>query len=96
MYKKTVVIGEMDNSDGTFESANRVYDSKAVAPTIPTCGGGGIQPKVVKKVSVIGGIGDMWGEQYRQQYRIIDSKQVSYALSAELQNVKVVRKCKGY
>jgi hypothetical protein len=56
--------------------------------------GGGIQPKVIKKVSVIGGIGDMWGEQYRQQYRVIDSKQVSYALSAELQNVKVVRSAK--
>lgn len=94
MQKRTVVIGEMDNSDGTFESANRVYDSKAIAPTIPTCGGGGIQPKVIKKVSVIGGIGDMWGEQYRQQYRVIDSKQVSYALSAELQNVKVVRSAK--
>lgn len=52
MQKRTVVIGEMDNSDGTFESANRVYDSKATAPTIPTCGGGGIQPKVIKKVSV--------------------------------------------
>ena len=40
MEKKTKVIGEMDNSDGTFESANRVYDAKASAPTIPTCGGG--------------------------------------------------------
>ena len=30
----------MDNSDGTFESANRVYEKKMVCPTIPTCGGG--------------------------------------------------------
>lgn len=37
----------------------------------------------------------MWGEQYRQQYRVIDSKQVSYALSAELQNVKVIRSAKN-
>lgn len=95
MSKDIKMIGQMDNSDGTFESANRVYDRKYVAPTIPTCGGGGIQPKVIKKVSVIGGIGDMWGEQYRQQYRVIDSKQVSYALSAELQNVKVVRSAKN-
>lgn len=36
------VIGQMDNSiDHTFESANRVYDSNGLAPTIPTCGGGG-------------------------------------------------------
>lgn len=36
------VIGQMDNTlDGTFESANRVYDSEGVCPTIPTCTGGG-------------------------------------------------------
>lgn len=30
----------MDNTkDRTFESANRVYDKKQAAPTIPTCGG---------------------------------------------------------
>ena len=35
------VIGQMDNTlDGTFESANRVYDSEGVCPTIPTCTGG--------------------------------------------------------
>lgn len=45
MEKKTRVIGEMDNSDGTFESANRVYDAKASATTIPTCGGGGYNRK---------------------------------------------------
>ena len=58
------MIGEMDNSDGTFESANRVYDVKASAPTIPTCGGGGIQPKVVK---LIGGVGEEneFGKQFR-------------------------------
>ncbi len=29
----------MDNADGTFESANRVYDKRSSCPTIPTCGG---------------------------------------------------------
>ena len=43
----------MDNSDGTFESANRVYDKKKCCPTIPTCGGGGIQPKVIKNAKNI-------------------------------------------
>lgn len=40
----------MDNTiDHTFESANRVYDSNAVSPTINTCGGGGLQPKILEK-----------------------------------------------
>lgn len=43
------VIGQMDNTiDNTFESANRVYDVEGVAPTINTCGGGGLQPKILK------------------------------------------------
>ena len=46
--KRILVKGQMDNSDGTFESANRVYDENEAAPTIPTCGGGGIEPKVIK------------------------------------------------
>lgn len=42
------IIGQMDNTiDNTFESANRVYDVKGVAPTINTCGGGGLQPKIL-------------------------------------------------
>ena len=45
------VIGCMDNTvDHTFESANRVYDSRALAPTIPTCAGGNIQPKVMVRL----------------------------------------------
>lgn len=43
------ILGCMDNTvDHTFESANRVYDVDGIAPTIPTCAGGGIQPKVVE------------------------------------------------
>ena len=39
--KRIVVKGQKDNSDGTFESANRVYGKLKAAPTIPTsCGGG--------------------------------------------------------
>lgn len=50
------VIAQMDNTiDHTFESANRIYDTNGIAPTIPTCGGGGIQPKIleVKKLGII-------------------------------------------
>ena len=43
------VIGKMDNTmDHTFESANRVYDVGGVAPTMNTCGGGGLQPKILE------------------------------------------------
>ena len=44
----TKIIGEMDNTiDHTFESANRVYDVEGIAPTINTCGGGGLEPKII-------------------------------------------------
>lgn len=43
------VIGQMDNTiDNTFESANSVYDVEGVAPTMNTCGGGGLQPKILE------------------------------------------------
>lgn len=54
MENKTVVIGQMDNTiDHTFESANRVYGTNGVSPTINTCSGGGLEPKVLE-VRVIG------------------------------------------
>lgn len=47
------IIGCMDNTvDHTFESANRVYDRNGLCPTIPTCGGGGIQPKVLEVIKL--------------------------------------------
>ncbi len=47
------VIGQMDNTiDHTFESANRVYDVRGVAPTMNTCGGGGLQPKILEANSI--------------------------------------------
>lgn len=40
----------MDNTiDHAFESANRVYDIGGVAPTMNTCGGGGLQPKIIEE-----------------------------------------------
>ena len=41
------LLGQMDNTkDHTFESANRVYGVNGLAPTIPTCGGGGYSTEV--------------------------------------------------
>lgn len=43
------VIGQMDNTmDHTFESSNRVYDVGGIAPTMNTCGCGGLQPKILE------------------------------------------------
>lgn len=67
------IIGNMDNTiDHTFESANRVYDKNGLCPTIPTCAGGGIQPKVIEETKCVGGLSDsVWsGKQYHQQDRV--------------------------
>lgn len=43
-----IVIGKMDHTmDNTHESANRVYSKDGICPTIPTCAGGNIQPKII-------------------------------------------------
>lgn len=44
----------MDNTiDHTFESANRVYDKNGLSPTINTCGGGGLQPKILEDKTIV-------------------------------------------
>ena len=62
----------MDHTlDNTFESANRVYDKNQLCPTIPTCAGGGIQPKIIEETKCVGGLNNMkWGTQYHQQDRV--------------------------
>lgn len=42
------VIGELDNTiwKNRHESARRIYSSNGLAPTLPTCTGGGICPKI--------------------------------------------------
>ena len=36
-----------------FESANRVYDVLGCAPTMNTCGGGGLQPKILEEQHIV-------------------------------------------
>ena len=46
--QKINVVGTMDNTlDHTFESANRVYSTEGIAPTIHTCCGGGTEIKIL-------------------------------------------------
>ena len=62
------VIGQMDNTiDHTFESANRVYDTEGVSPTMNTCGGGGLQPKILEANS-IRMVRTQEGKALRKQY----------------------------
>ena len=42
------LVGQMDNSDGTHESQNRVYSPGGLAPTITTQSGGNLQPKTLE------------------------------------------------
>lgn len=82
-----IQIGQMDNTkDHTFESANRVYDSDGIAPTLPTCAGGGIQPKVLE-CKIIGGFGEKksnGGTQWYQQDRVYEMGDVSMCLPSQL------------
>ena len=57
------VIGQMDNTlDHTYESANRVYDINGIAPTLNTCGGGGLHTKILDEPRVVAsrGRGNGW------------------------------------
>lgn len=84
---QVVVLGQMDNTmDHTFESANRVYDKNCLCPTIPTCAGGGIQPKVIQETKCVGGLAEKksnGGTQYFQQDRVY-SGDVALALPAQI------------
>lgn len=46
-----IKVGDMDNSDGTFECCNRVYSQEGLAPTLPTNAGGGHIPKVICRMT---------------------------------------------
>lgn len=71
--KDVIVIGEMDNSeDGSFDIVNRIYDKNGISPTINTCAGGNLQPKIIGETKCVGGLSEQkWGNsQYHQQHRV--------------------------
>jgi len=85
---QVVVLGQMDNTiDHTFESANRVYDKNCLYPTIPTCAGGNIQPKIIEETHCVGGLAEEkksnGGTQYYQQDRVYKGD-IALALPANL------------
>lgn len=82
------VIGQMDNTvDHTFESANRVYGTDGISPTLNTCGGGGLHTKILDEPKLLGGIGEKKsndGTQYYQQDRVYTTTGVAMAHPAQI------------
>lgn len=73
----------MDNTlDGTFESANRVYGVDGICPTIPTCSGGGIQPKIVEVCRLEKGGNDMENVAALRMVRTEEGKRLRKAYEA--------------
>lgn len=75
---KCVQVGTLSGGkwDKMHDISRRVYSGDGVAPTIHTCGGGNLEPKVVEP-KVIGGIGEKksnGGTQWYQQDRIYDNE----------------------
>lgn len=69
-----IVSGDL-NLEGRFESANRVYDPEGMSPTIPTCGGGGIVPKIDvegEEDAEIKIAGELLNKTFHQGRRVID------------------------
>lgn len=53
MDAKIIVLGQMDNGDGTFEMQNRVYSQYGISPTLNTFGGGTRNLRFCVKKSII-------------------------------------------
>ena len=70
-----------------------MYDTTGIAPTVNTCGGGGLQPKIVEvkklnddiKPILLGGVGEEneFGKQYRQGNRVYDSDGIAMAITSQ-------------
>lgn len=84
-YMEIKLIGQMDNTtDNTFESANRVYGSDGISPTIPTSCGGGHTPKVMECVA-------MRGRENGQQLEIRPDECVNSITTVQKDNMVLIR-----
>ena len=81
------IIGKMDHTmDHTFESANRVYGTDGICPTLPTCGGGNIQPKIMECVAMRGR-----GENNEQQLEIRTDECTNSITTVQKDNMVLIR-----
>ena len=87
MEKDIKIVGKMDHTiDHTFESANRVYGTDGIAPTLPTCGGGNIQPKILECVAMRGR-----GEKNEQQLGIRSDECTNSITTVQKDNMVLIR-----
>jgi len=87
MGKEIEIIGKMDHTmDHTFESANRVYGTQGICPTLPTCGGGNIQPKIMECVAMRGR-----GEKNEQQLEIRSDECTNSITTVQKDNMVLIR-----
>lgn len=86
-YMEIKIIGKMDHTmDHTFESANRVYGTEGICPTLPTCGGGNIQPKIMECVAMRGR-----GEKNEQQLEIRSDECTNSITTVQKDNMVLIR-----
>ena len=85
--------------DKIHESARRVYSEDGLCPTIPTCQGGNIEPKVAVKQATqkgyieckVGGVADLsYPESMTRRGRVQNDGDVSPTLTASETNVSVI------
>lgn len=81
------MIGQMDNTqDHTFESANRVYGTDGIAPTLPTSCGGGHTPKIMELCAMRGR-----GENNEQQLEVRSDGCTNSITTAQKDNMVLIR-----
>ena len=81
------IIGKMDHMmDHTFESANRVYGTEGICPTLPTAQGGGIVPKIIDCVAMRGR-----GEKNEQQLEIRSDECTNSITTVQKDNMVLIR-----
>ena len=81
------IVGQMDHkSDHTFESANRVYGTDGIAPTLPTSCGGGHTPKIMECCAMRGR-----GEDNEQQLEIRSDECTNSITTVQKDNMVLIR-----
>lgn len=85
-------LGNVTERDRKNPSQGRVYNDNALAPTINTCGGGGLQPMIIVKEATkdgftlceLGGVANLdFMESKTRRGRVIDNGKISPTILAE-------------
>lgn len=101
-YKDPIRIFQIGNivETGNFENPQRgrIYSPDGIYPALNTCGGGGLEPKILENTNkqglkvieespspeLVGGVGEInFGKQYRQGNRIYSSDKTAMCLLSQ-------------